>query len=343
MHTQALISILVCFLLLHPALAGAQQAQPAQQPGIPPGSQQPGTLSSNLEQLRPTYMLGPGDQILLRAAEAEELNEKTFRLDGSGDLALPLLGTIHAGGLTVEKLEAVLVEKLKVFIRRPIVNITVTQFRSDPVFLVGAFKNPGIYLLLGRKTLIEVLTQTGGLQPNASRRIKLTRRLEFGKIPLPNAVEDPALKVSTVEISVGSLRQSINPAEDIALQPYDLLAVERAEMVYVNGEVGRVGPYELGERDSISAVQLITMAGGLAKTADPERARVLRPVLNTSRRAELPLNLKRVLAGKDNDFPLTANDVLYVPRSDKKAFLQTVGFPLLLGVAGSFVFLLIRR
>ena len=73
----------------------------------------------------------------------------------------------------------------------PQVTVTVVQFSSEPLFFVGAFKAPGIYPLQGRRTLVEMMSSIGGLQPNASRRIKVTRRKEFGEIPLPNAVRSP--------------------------------------------------------------------------------------------------------------------------------------------------------
>ena len=275
----------------------------------------PQRTEAAIESIRPTYVLGSGDQIVIRAFEVEEISDKPFRIDSAGDIDLPLLGKVHAAGLTLEQLQADLAERLKTIVRNPQVVVSVTQFRSEPIFFVGAFKNPGIYPLQGRRTLVEMLTQIGGLAPAASRRIKVTRRLEFGKIPLPTAVEDTDKKVSTVEISIGSLRENVNPAEDIVLQPFDEISVERAEMVYVTGEGGHVGALELGERDSISVIQLITMVGGVTKDAAPDKARVLRPVLNTSKRAEIPVDLKKILAAKENDFPLQANDVLVVPRS----------------------------
>ena len=75
--------------------------------------------------------------------------------------------------------------------------------------------------------------------------------------PLPDAIVDTEKKISTVEISLGSLRQNLSPAENILLQPYDQISVGRAELVYVNGEVSRVGGVELGERDSISIAQVL--------------------------------------------------------------------------------------
>jgi polysaccharide export outer membrane protein len=222
-------------------------------------------------------------------------------------------------------MEAELVKRLRQYIRQPQVIVTVVQFRSEPVFFVGAFRAPGIYPLQGRRSLVEMLTVVGGLQPNASRRIKLTRRIENGVIPLPNVEEAPDKKTTSVEISMGSLRENVNPAEDIVLQAYDVITVERAEMVYVSGEVAKVGGIELGERDSVSISQALVLSGGLGKDADRSKVIVLRPVLNTSRRAEIEIDVKRILEGKDNDFPLMPNDMLYVPRSYKRNVLTYVG------------------
>ena len=282
-----------------------------------------------VDPVRPNYTLGPNDQILIRAPEAEEINDRPFRIDSEGFINLPLVGRTKAGGLTIQELEAELVRKLREFIRAPQVIITVVQFRSEPVFFVGAFKAPGIYPLQGRRTLVEMLSSIGGLQPNASRRIKLSRRSENGAIPLPTATEALDKKTSIVEISMGSLRDNVNPAEDIVLEPFDVITVERAELVYVNGEVGKVGGIELGERDSVSVAQALTMSGGLSRDANRSKARILRPILNTNRRAEIEVDLKRIFEGKDNDFPLLPNDLLYVPRSYTRTIWSTAGSVLL--------------
>jgi polysaccharide export outer membrane protein len=281
------------------------------------------------DNIRPNYVLGANDQILVRAPNAEEINEKPFRIDADGNVNMPLIGRVHVSGMTVQELEADLVQRLREYIRDPQVIISVVQFRSEPVFFVGAFKSPGIYPLQGRRTLVEMLTAIGGLQPNASRHIKVTRRAEYGTIPLPGVIEDPEKKISTVEISMGSLRENVNPAEDILLQPYDVISVERAEQIYLNGEVGHPSAIELGERESISIAQALTLAGGFTKDSARGKVRILRPILNTNRRAMIEVDLKRVFEGKDNDVPLLPNDIVYVPRSYTRVFWQTTGQVLL--------------
>ena len=284
------------------------------------------TMRAAEDRLRSAYILGPGDQIIIRGTNVDEIGETPFRIDDAGSISLPLLGKVAAQGLSVEQLEARLTEALKQYVRNPLVVVTVVQFRSEPVFFIGAFQKPGIYPLQGRHTIVEMLTSVGGLLPNASRRIRITRRKEMGEIPLPNVIENRDEKTSSVDISLGSLLQNVNPAEDIFLQPYDVITAERAEMIYVTGEVAKVGGIELAERESISVTQVITLAGGLTREADQTKIRVLRPVMSSSERAEIPLDLKKIFHGDANDFPLLPNDVLYIPRrSGAKNALKTVG------------------
>jgi polysaccharide biosynthesis/export protein len=294
-----------------PAPGGQTQQQPLQQ--LPPDT------------IRPNYVLGPNDQILIRAPEAEEIDNRPFRIDGDGNINLPLVGRIHAAGMTLQELEADLVKRLREFIREPQVFIQINQFRSEPVFFVGMFARPGAYPLQGNRTLIEMLTSVGGLLPNADRHIKLTRREEYGVIPLPDAVVDPEKKVSTVEISLGSLRQNLSPAENILLQPYDEVSVGRAELVYVNGEVLKVGGFELGERDSISIAQVLSQAGGFSREAKKSKVRILRPIEGTSRRAVIEVNAAQLFEGKALDVPLLPGDIVYVPRSLQLQFWEKFG------------------
>jgi polysaccharide export outer membrane protein len=314
------------FAVLFTCLAVAQQTPPGQPPPTPGQANQnqpPAELPA--DSIRPNYVLGPNDQFLIRAPGVEEINDRPFRIDAEGFVNLPLIGRLRVGGLTQQQLEAELVKRLREYMVNPQVIVTMSQFRSEPVFFVGLFQRPGIYPLQGRRTLVEMLSSIGGLQANASRHIKITRRAEYGTIPLPNAVDDPEKKISWVEIGMGSLRENVNPAEDIVLQPFDVVSVERAELVYVNGEVGRVGGIELGERDSVSVAQAMTMAGGFTRDAKRGKVRILRPILNTDRRAAIDVDLNRVFEGKDNDVPVLPNDVLFVPRSYARTFVTVMG------------------
>lgn len=317
------------------ALCGAGLTMFSQNVLTPPGpvpvqavSGTPTLPSLSGEQLR-TYILGTGDQIRVRAVEIEEIGERGYLVDNEGYISMPLVGRVPASGKTLERLEKDIAQALAEFVRNPKVDVSITQMRSDPLFLVGAFRSPGVYAITGRRTLFEVLSSIGALQPSASRRIKITRKAEYGSLPLPNAVPDLTGKGTTGSINLQTF-QAGNEA-DLVLKPYDVLQAERAEMVFVNGEIGKVGGFDLGERESISLVQLVTMSGGLNRNAAAEKAVILRPVLNTNRRAEIPVNLRRILSGEQNDFPVMPNDLLYVPRSRRISWdrVMYVGLPVI--------------
>src|SRR5215831_513599 len=260
--------------------AGAAVAEPAQASTTP-------QVIPQFTPVRPNYVLAANDQVLIRVPAVEEINDKPFRVASDGVISLPLLGPIQAAGLTVEQFEAALTNGLKMYVKDPKVTVMLVQFHSDPIFVMGAFQKPGIYALQsGQTNLLELLSAVGGLQANTTRRIKITRRLEQGRIPLQNTIDDPDAKTSSVEISLNRLMESPNPAENITLQPYDVLHASRAEMVFISGEVAKTGGYPLDERESLSVIQLVTLAGGLAKGADGAQARILRPIMDTNRRAE---------------------------------------------------------
>lgn len=304
-------------------MAASAQIQPA-------GQNPQQTVAPAPNALRPDYELGPNDQIIISVPQASEINGRPFRINGDGDIVdLPLINRVHAAGLTVRGLEAVIATQLRDYVRDPQVSITVTVFRSEPVFFTGAFRVPGMYALQGGRTLTEMVTIAGGLLPTAGRRIRVTRRNEYGAIDLPNAVKDPARRVSYIEIGLDSLTQNINPAEDLVLRAGDIVSAETAQPVLVTGEVTRQGPVELGEESSISVTQALTRAGGFTQAANRGKARVLRPILGTSRRAQIEINLNRIYEGKDNDFPLLPNDMLYIPRASLRMVLAPVGTSLL--------------
>ena len=145
---------------------------------------------------------------------------------------------------------------------------------------------------------------------------------------------------------MASLQNNVNPAEDIVLQPFDVISVQRAEMVYMAGQVSRVGGLDLQERDSFSVLQALTLSGGLAKDANRSTAWILRPVMDTSRRAVITLNLDRVMKAQDHDIPLLPDDIFYVPKSSlinkqNVGRVLQIAVPTVLGM--TFLFLTLTR
>jgi polysaccharide biosynthesis/export protein len=265
------------------------------------------------------YVLGPDDQIALLVPDADELNNKAFRINRMGDVDLPVIGRTHAAGLTAEQLEGEIDERLKRFLVDPKAVVAVTDFRSQPISILGAVNTPGVHQVQGQKTLYEALSLAGGLREDAGNIVKITRKLKWGPIPLANAKTDPTGQFSIASVPIKEILQASNPAANIAIAPEDVISVPKAELVYVIGSVHKPGGFTLGENTSFSALQVLSLAEGLDSTAAGAKAKIMRVGAGGLARLEIPINLKSILAGKSADVELRANDILFVPNSLAKS------------------------
>jgi polysaccharide export outer membrane protein len=284
------------------------------------------------EEPQPGYVLGPEDQIVIRALNAEELSEKPVLVSSSGYISLPLVGRVKAAGLTVEQLEAELAGRLGKYLSDPKVAVSVTEYRSQPVSVVGAVTTPGVYQLRGGKTLVEVLSMAGGLRPEAGHVARITRRLQHGRIPLPNAADDASGRFSVAEVNLKSALEARHAADNLLLFPNDIVNVPKAEMVYVMGEVARPGAYVLSDKETLSVLQALALAGGLSRVASAKDAKILRSGEGAAQRAEIAVNVSRILSGRAQDVELRADDILFVPNNAaKSAGLRAVEAAIQLG------------
>ena len=264
------------------------------------------------------YALGVDDQITLFVSDVEELSNRPLRIDMKGNIHLPMAGRVHAAGLTVDQLQTEIESRLKKFVNDPDVVVNVTEFRSQPVSVLGAVNSPGVHQLEGHKTLFEVLSSAGGVRSDAGSTVTITRELNWGPIPLPNAKNDPTGHYSVASVEVKSITDGSNPAENITIKPNDVISVSKGKVIYCIGSVHRAGGFELGESESLSALQVLALAEGVDKTAAPEKAKILRQVPGSMQRTQIAVNLKQLMAGKGSDIPLQSNDILFVPNSAAK-------------------------
>lgn len=278
----------------------------------------PAPASVSQQQDVSQYVLGPGDQVRIWALGVEEISDKPVRIDPSGDLHLPILGRVHAAGLTTGQLIGTLKQRLTKEVRQPQVSVDIVEFGSQPVSVMGAVNHPGVQQVSGRKTLAEMLALAGGLRPDAGPYVKISRQIECGEIPLPTARVDSSGHFSTAQLRVKDLLAAANPAENILIQPHDVITVPTAEMVYVVGAVRKPGNFALNERESVSVLQALSMAEGLGPTPKAQDSKILRLVPGSDQRKEIPVDLKKVMGGKAEDMALKANDILFVPDSTAK-------------------------
>jgi len=274
-------------------------------------------------QIRSTYLLGPDDQLEISGPELTDMSNKPVRIDGEGDVQVPLAGSVHVAGLTVQQTELKLDKVLSKYIRHPQVVVNVAEVRSQPVSVLGAVNSPGVHQVQGHKTVLEMLSMAGGIRQDAGYSIRITRQLEWGCIPLPGARLDASGKYSVAEVNLRKIMDAKTPEENIQVFPHDVITVPKAEMVYVIGEVHRSGGFVLGEHQTISVLQALSMAEGLNTGADPRHAKILRLKADADQREELKVDVKDALNGKKPDTPLQGEDILFIPGSTgKKAALR---------------------
>jgi polysaccharide export outer membrane protein len=274
-------------------------------------------------QIRSTYLLGPDDQLEISGPELTDMPNKPVRIDGEGDIAVPLAGSVHVAGMTVQQTEQELNKALSKYIRHPQVVVNVAEVRSQPVSVLGAVNSPGVHQVQGHKTVLEMLALAGGIRQDAGYSIRITRQLEWGCISLPGAQLDASGKFSVAEVNLRKIMDAKTPEENIQIFPHDVISVPKAEMVYVIGEVHRSGGFVLGEHKSISVLQALSLAEGLNTGADPRHAKILRLKPEADQRVEVAVDVKDALNGKKPDMPLQGEDILFIPGSTgKKAALR---------------------
>jgi len=276
-------------------------------------------------QVRSTYPLGSDDEIEISGPELDEFANKPIRIDGDGYVQVPLVGSVHVAGLTIQQVEQELNKRLSTYIRHPQTAVNVKELRSQPVSILGEVNTPGVYQVQGHKTLLEMLSLAGGIRTDAGYSIRITRQLEWGCIPLPNVTADASRRFSVAEVDLKNIIAAKNPEENIQIFPHDVISVPKAEMVYVIGEVKRSGGFVLGEHQSISVLQALSLAEGLNGTADARHAKIMRLNQEADQREEMAVDVKNILAGKKRDVPLQGNDILFITGGmGKKAALRAV-------------------
>ncbi len=302
------------------ALLFATPAFPLQEAIVPSG-RAPADVES-------AYLLGPHDTISVRMPEAENVNETVehqVRITPDGFISLPMVGRLHVANLAIEKVEEILTDVLKAYYKNPSVSVSVVEYRSQPVSVLGSVMTPGVIQLQGKKTLVEVISLAGGLKPDASSKVKITRKKDRGLVPLPGAALDSTGQFMIGEVNLRSIIEARNPELNIYVQTDDIITVPRAEVIYVLGDVQKPGSVVLNDQESISVMQIISLSGGLLRTAAAKDARILRSNPGAPRRTEIPLDIKKIYDRKADDISLLPDDILFVPSSvSKKAAIRTL-------------------
>ena len=266
------------------------------------------------------YQLGAGDQFSVTVPDLEtDFTGKVFRIDSGGDVTVPLAGRVHGAGLSTAGLEDEISRRLARILKNPDVSVSLVAFGSKSVSILGAVNSPGIRQIETGKSLFEALSLAGGLRPDAGYVIHLTRDMKWGALPLPNARMDAAGTHSIASVRVKSIMNGSDSGENIRIMPGDTISVPKAEVVYAVGSVIKPGGFALDEHETLSSMQVFSLAGGPTRTAARDKAKIIRTVEGSPNKVEIPVDLKALMAGKGTDVDLRAGDILFVPNSDAKS------------------------
>ena len=250
------------------------------------------------------YKIGAKDLLEITVLGVPEINKLVVRVSEEGRISLPMLGEVEVGSLTrfeVEKKLALLAgEKI---IIKPQVTVHILEYLSRRVSVVGAVEKPGTFELLGRRTVLSILSEAGGLTRDAGEEVIVIRQL-------------PAGDSTAFRIPVEGLFVAGDPKLNMALEPGDIInvPVDKPVALYVFGQVKNPGALQVRISSLPTLTQAIAQAGGFTDRANKKKVKLRRKDA-AGKETEVSVNVRDILKGKAKDVPLQPNDTIYVPES----------------------------
>ena len=237
------------------------------------------------------YVIGPGDVLRINVYQNPDLTLET-RINESGAISYPLLGTVKLGGLSVTQAEKTIADGLLKgnFLRQPQVSLQLLQVRGNQASVLGMVNRPGRYPIeVTGLRLSELLATAGGIAPTGSDTVTLSgvrNGQQFRK-----------------QIDVGQLLNNGKREDDPVVENGDSIYVDRMPMVYVYGQVQRPGSMRV-ER-GMTVMQVLANGGGLTQRGTEKNIKLNRRGAD-GRVQEKEVNLNETV---------TEGDVIFVRES----------------------------
>ena len=220
------------------------------------------------------YVLGPQDIVTVTVFDHPNLSGK-FTVEADGGFTFPLIGRMEVVGLTTRGVEEEIAKRLRAgYIKEPQLSVTVDQYRSQRIFVIGAVAQPGTYVLSGRTTLVEALARAGSTTAESVGEaivVRLRPGKEVAGPVLPeNAADSDLFRIDLKQLENGSL------SHNIAMADGDTIVVPRGEQVFLLGEVRTPGSYSVGKGTTV--LQLLAIGGGVTERGATGRIKIVRTV-----------------------------------------------------------------
>jgi polysaccharide export outer membrane protein len=282
------------FLLVSPGAMLAQAAETSAQ------------ATRNMIPASPSLPISFGDLIQVSVFDSPELSG-SLRVNSKGEVELPLGGAVNVRGLTAAEAGVAIANQLKRagILLDPHVTVLILEYQSQGVTVTGEVRTPGVYPLLGNRTVLDMIALAGGLNENAGQVASVFHR-------------DNPNDIRQVKLSVSVLTPSSIAESNFELLPGDTVSVSRSGVIYIIGDVGRPGGFLVEHNDRLSVLQALALAQGANQTASLGSTQLMRKT--EGGRLQYGLDLKKVLKGESPDVLLADGDILYVPVSYKKVY-----------------------
>lgn len=260
-----------------------------------------------LAQVSRDYQIGGGDVLNIIVYEEPDLSG-TMRVSADGNISFWLLNEVKVAGLTPAEVEQTLTKLLeRDYLVNPQVMVTVAEYRSKYVFVLGAVDRPGSYTLTGEATLLEMVSKAGGVDKEEGGNTLVLLRYSTEKSEIGR-------ETISYTIDLGKLLHEGDISQNIPVQDRDVLYIPKSDSVYVFGEVQNPGPVKLTGRE-MTLLEALTEAGGQTKTAALNRTKVIRVV--DGKEQTVRVNVDDIIKSgeKSKDLLLRPGDIIVVPES----------------------------
>src|SRR5437867_1772449 len=223
-----------------------------------------GVASPSLS-LAQEYTIGPRDVLKVTVWGQEDLS-RDYPVDQDGFIPFPLVGRVEAAGLSVREFAGRLTEMLeKDYLVNPQVSVSVKEYLSRKVHLLGEAERPGLFYLTGPTTILEILSKAGGLSKMAGKQLVLVRsQPSAGGAGAGNTI----LRLDLDKVQAGDV------AQNIRMEDEDTIFIPKANAFFVLGEVKTPGTFPLDKE--ITALEAVIIAGGFNEKAAPTGVKLIR-------------------------------------------------------------------
>lgn len=299
--------------------------------------------------LSPDYELGPGDELEITIV-GDQPQTFTLKISGAGEITVPLVGPIAIAGKTAEQTEQTIAESLRSrqLIKDPEVLVFISSYEAKTIYALGEVDRPGEYGVSYQTRLADLIFMAGGLDFTAARYGFLHRRsstaapewrptfVTASQAELERSPDQPRPGFEVIRIDLQPLKEGGKFDQNLVLRNGDVFYAPRRtiEVVYVIGDVGRPGGFEIPEESTLTALQAISWAGGPARTAKMSKGVLVR--FDGGQRSEMPVDFDAMLRGSTPDIEVRPNDVIFIPGSEAKTLgygiMSTIPRALLTGL-----------